>query len=116
AAILKSTATWIAFGMGVITTVVCVVFAPQIAQLINAPAASPWLALAGLAAFTLAEIGALSYWLNRHSRYSDMARNRVLQSGSTALTQLLLAFVKPLGAGGLILGTILGQLISIIGL
>lgn len=116
AAVLKSTATWIAFFVGILTTVVCVAFAHPLANAINAPQAAPWLLLTGLSAFTLAEISALTYWLNRHSRYGDMARNRVLQSGSTAVAQLLLAFVRPLGAGGLILGTILGQIISIFGL
>lgn len=116
AAALKNTATWIAFAVGIVTTVVMLLLGAPIARAINAPEAAPWLVLAGLAAFTLAEIGALGYWLNRHSRYSDMARNRVLQSGSTALAQLALAFVKPLGVGGLILGTLVGQTVSILGL
>ena len=116
AAILKSTATWIAFFVGGATTVVCMLLAVPLAEAFNAPSAAPWLALTGLAAFTLAEIGALTYWLNRHSRYADMAKNRVLQSGSTALAQLGLSFLKPLGAGGLILGTIVGQGLAIIGL
>lgn len=116
AAALKSTATMIAFAVGIVTTIVMLFAGAPIAQAINAPEAAPWLVLAGLAAFTLAEIGALGYWLNRQSRYGDMARNRVLQSGTTALAQLALAFAKPLGAGGLILGTIVGQAVSILGL
>lgn len=116
AAILKNTATWIAFFVGIATTVVCMVLAVPLAEAFNAPSAAPWLALTGVSAFTLAEISALTYWLNRHSRYGDMARNRVLQSGSTAVAQLGFSLFKVLGAGGLILGTIVGQLVSIIGL
>lgn len=116
AAILKNTATWIAFLIGIVTTIACLLLGRPVAEMMNTPNAAPWLALAGIAAFTIAEIGALTYWLNRHSRYSQMASNRVLQSGATAVVQLGLAFVKPLGAGGLILGTIVGQAVSIFGL
>ncbi len=116
AIVLKRTVTWIAFLSGVFATIACLLLARPIAELINAPDVAPWLAIAGLSAFTLAEIAALGYWLNRKSRYSEMAGNRVVQSGSTAVLQVLFGLLKPLGAGGLILGTILGQLISILAL
>lgn len=116
AIVLKRTVTWVAFISGLIATVVCLILAQPIAEMINAPDVAPWLVIAGLSAFTLAEIAALGYWLNRKSRYAEMASNRVVQSGSTAILQLLFGFVKPLGVGGLILGTILGQLVSIFAL
>ena len=116
ARVLKSTVTWIAFFTGVLATAVCVLFAPWIAKLMNAPAIAPWLVLVGLSTFTLGEIAALSYWLNRKNRYTDMGKNRVLQSGVTAVAQILLGLGKFLGVGGLVIGSLIGQVVSIFGL
>lgn len=114
AIILRRTVFWISFIICTIVTVGLLFIAPWIAEVINSPQTAPWLVLAGVAALTLTEISALSYWLNRKSRYREMASNRVLQSGSTALVQLGLGFIQPLGAGGLIIGTIVGQLLSVL--
>lgn len=116
AIILKRTVTWVSFSICLIMTLALFFLAPWIAQLIRAPWAAPWLLLAGVSAFTITEIGILGYWLNRKSRYREIASNRVLQSGSTAITQVALGFIKPLGMGGLIIGTIVGQAISIFAL
>lgn len=116
AIILKRTVTWVSFFICLIVTVILIFIAPAVAELINAPDAVAWLVLAGISAFTLTEIAILGYWLNRKSRYREIASNRVLQSGTTALSQVALGFIKPLGAGGLIIGTIVGQLISIFAL
>ena len=113
---LTRVARWVSFTLCFIGTVVIVIIAPWVADLINSPSVAPWLALAGVSAFTLTEIAILTYWLNRKSCYKEIATNRVLQSGTTAASQLALGFVKPLGAGGLIIGTILGQIVSIFAL
>lgn len=113
---LTRIARWVSFSLCLVSTGVIIVIAPWIADLINSPDVAPWLALAGISAFTLTEIAILGYWLNRKSRYKEIASNRVLQSGTTAASQLALGFVKPLGAGGLIIGTIVGQLVSIFAL
>lgn len=113
---LTRIARWVSFAVCLVSTVVIVLIAPWLADLINSPDVAPWLALAGVSAFTLTEIAILGYWLNRKSRYKEIASNRVLQSGTTAVSQLALGFVKPLGAGGLIIGTIFGQLVSIFAL
>ncbi|MBC9944644.1 oligosaccharide flippase family protein [Leucobacter sp. cx-328] len=116
AVILARTARWVSFGMCLVSTVIIVIISPWLADLINSPEVAPWLALTGIAAFTLTEIAILGFWLNRKSRYKAIAANRVLQSGTTAGAQLLLGFVKPLGAGGLIIGTLVGQVVSIFAL
>ncbi|MBC9944647.1 oligosaccharide flippase family protein [Leucobacter sp. cx-328] len=113
---LTRVARWVSFTLCVVATVVIILIAPWVADLINAPAIAPWLALAGISAFTLTEIAILGYWLNRKSKYKVIATNRVLQSGTTAASQLALGFVKPLGVGGLIVGTILGQVVSVFAL
>lgn len=114
AVVLRRSVTWIAAVLGAIVTLILVFVSRPIAELINAPDAAPWLLLAGLGAFTLAEISALNYWLNRRARYRDMAANRVVQSGATAISQIALWFVKPLGAGGLVVGALIGQIVSIL--
>lgn len=116
AKVLKSTVTWIAFGTGILASGACLLLAPAIARMMNAPEVAPWLALVGVSTFTLGEISALVFWLNRKNQYGEISKNRVLQSGSTALTQVLLGIPKVFGVGGLILGTLVGQAISIIGL
>lgn len=113
---LTRVARWVSALLCFVGTIVLVLIAPWLATLINAPSIAPWLALAGISAFTLTEIAILTYWLNRKSKYKEIASNRVLQSGTTAASQLALGFVKPLGVGGLIIGTILGQLVSIFAL
>lgn len=113
---LTRVARWVSFTFCAGATVVIIFLAPWIAEMINAPAIAPWLVLAGVSAFTLTEISILGYWLNRKSKYKAIATNRVLQSGTTAASQLALGFVKPLGVGGLIIGTIIGQIISVFAL
>lgn len=113
---LKRTVTWVAFAVGLIAAVACLIFAGPISQLINSPEAAPWLVLVGLSSFMLGELAALGFWLNRRSRYKEMASNRVLQSGATALAQLALGVTKFLGPGGLIVGAVVGQLVGVIGL
>lgn len=116
AIILKRTVTWVSFTFCLLSTVAMWFIAPWIAELINSPDVAPWLVLVGVSAFTLTEIAVLGYWLNRKSRYREIAANRVVQSGTTAIAQLLLGFVKPFGVGGLIVGTLVGQVVSIFAL
>ena len=113
---LARLARWVSFVLCMVATVVIILISPWIAELINAPMIAPWLTLAGVSAFTLTEISILGYWLNRKRQYKAIATNRVLQSGTTAASQLALGFVKPLGFGGLILGTLLGQVVSVFAL
>nr|WP_246279541.1 oligosaccharide flippase family protein [Psychromicrobium silvestre] len=109
AKVLKRGATRLILLVCLIATVVCGIAAPMIASAVGDPSLAPWLFLIGLSTFTLAEISALTYWLNRKSEYRAIGVNRVLQSGGTAVAQLGLALAKLGGITGLIIGALLGQ-------
>jgi O-antigen/teichoic acid export membrane protein len=53
----------------------------------------------------------LNYWVNRKSRYRDMAQCRVLQGGTSVAFQILAGFSK-FGFLGLIVGQLIGQLLA----
>lgn len=109
AKVLKRGVTRLILGASVLATIVCGFFGPLIAELTGSPELAPWFWLMGIAVFTLAEVSALTYWLNRQSDYKAIGINRVLQSGGTGIAQLGLALSKLGGVGGLIIGTIAGQ-------
>lgn len=109
AKVLKKGVTRLILLVSITATLVCGIGAPLIADALGKPELAPWLWLVGLSVFTLAEISAMTYWLNRRSDYKAIGINRVLQSGGTAVAQLGLALGKLGGVGGLILGTLLGQ-------
>jgi len=54
----------------------------------------------------------LKMWLNRSKAYKQMAINRVEQSASTGMTQLLLGWLS-VGSLGLVLGQLVGQLVAV---
>lgn len=109
AKVLKKGVTRLILAFSVAATLVCGLASPMIAQAMGKPELAPWLWLVGLSIFTLGEISALTYWLNRRSDYKAIGINRVLQSGGTALAQLGFALGKFGGVGGLIGGTLVGQ-------
>lgn len=109
AKVLKKGVTRLILLVSITATLVCGIGAPLIADAMGKPELAPWLWLVGLSVFTLAEISAMTYWLNRRSDYKAIGINRVLQSGGTAVAQLGLALGKLGGVGGLIVGTLLGQ-------
>lgn len=109
AKVLKKGVTRLILLTSVLATVVCGFGAPFIAEATGSPELAPWFWLMGVAIFTLAEISALTFWLNRRSDYKAIGINRVLQSGGTGIAQLGLALCKIGGVGGLILGTLAGQ-------
>lgn len=110
AKVLKRGVTRLIVVTSVLATAVCGLLGPLIAEATGSPELAPWFWLMGVAIFTLAEISALTYWLNRRSDYKAIGINRVLQSGGTGIAQLGFALGKMGGVGGLILGTLVGQI------
>lgn len=55
----------------------------------------------------------INLWTNRKKKYKKMAVSRIIQSSSSALINILLGFFH-FGGLGLIIGSILGQLLSVI--
>ncbi|MCK6211758.1 oligosaccharide flippase family protein [Georgenia sp. EYE_87] len=92
-----------------LATVVFVAASPWVADHFDDVALSRWLMLGGLSAYFLAQINAISYWLNRHTRYRTIAANKMQQSLGTAGGQIGLGLAGLVSMTGLVLGQILGQ-------
>ncbi len=106
---ISSRANWIICG---VSTVLLFVFSHQIASFSNVPEVQPHLPLAGITAWATSQVAIYGFWCNRHKKYKLMSGNRVLQSLTTAGAQVAFGFAK-LGSLGLILGTFLGQGVSV---
>lgn len=88
-----------------------VVWGEPIAELLGHPEVQSWLYLIPFSTLILGCYYALNFWSNRCSRYKNMAISRVVQSGTGSAMQLA-AGVSKIGLSGLILGQLLGQLVS----
>lgn len=114
AKVLKRGVTQLIIAVSVISTIACLIFGGLIAHAFNAPSLAPWLGLMGLSVFSLSEITALTYWLNRKKDYKTIGVNKVVMSVGTGLSQLVLALAKIGGIGGLIIGSIFGQILALV--
>ncbi|MDO5034521.1 MAG: polysaccharide biosynthesis protein [Actinomycetaceae bacterium] len=75
---------------------------------------SRWLMISGVTVFAIAEITNIQYWLTREAKFGVLASNRVLQSVATAGLQLLFGLLMHGGLSALMIGTLSGQLITLI--
>lgn len=73
-----------------------------------------WLGAAGVSVALVAQGANLRYWLTRKGRFGELALNGVLNSLAIAGSQLLLGLALGGGFTALILGTMLGQLASLL--
>lgn len=73
-----------------------------------------WLVASGVTVALVAQAGNLRYWLTRKGRFGDIAANGVVNSLAIAGLQLLLGLVFDGGFTPLILGTMLGQAVSLL--
>jgi len=69
---------------------------------------SNWLYLIPITVFFTGIYQSLNYWNNRKKRYKRLATSRVIQSGTTATSNLSMGF-GGFGSSGLILSGVLGQ-------
>lgn len=109
AALLKGVVTRSVLIVSVLASLACGFSTPLLVKLFNAPDLGGWLWLAGLSVFALGEVSGLTYWLNRQKRYRDIGINRIQQSGTSALAQLLFGLLQLTSVGGLLLGQLFGQ-------
>ena len=90
---------------------VVLIWGEPIANFLQNPEIQPWLYFIPASTITLGCYHSLNFWANRCTRYKGMAISRVLQSSASGITQLA-AGASKLGFAGLILGQLLGQVIS----
>ncbi len=97
---------------GIVLLVVCW-WGHFFADLIGYQKIVKWFYLIPASIFLTGFYQSLNYWANRHSRYKMLATNRVVQSVTATGTNLFFGFYG-LGAIGILLATLLGQLVATI--
>lgn len=83
----------------------------QLALLLGHSDFTSWLYLVPFATLILGCYYALNFWANRQSHYKSMAISRIVQSGGSSAIQLTAGAFR-IGLMGLILGQLVGQLLS----
>lgn len=115
ARVLKKLATRCVVVSSMLTSFFCIVFAKWLEHSYHhSHVLSKWLMVGGVTVFVVAETTNIQYWLIRQERFGAIALNTIVQSLSTAGMQLLLGLILKGGLTGLILGTLTGQLITLI--
>jgi len=98
----------ITFLVSLITLLVISMFNAQITLLLGNPNISQWLYFIPLTIILTGVYQSFNYWVNREKQYKQLATSRVVQSGTTASTNLCLGF-GGFGSSGLITSGIVGQ-------
>ena len=94
--------------VSLISFTVILVFNHQIVLWIEKPEVSNWLYLIPCSVLVTGLYQSFNYWHNRSKNYKVLANNRIIQSGTTGLSQSGLGLVNT-GVGGLIFGGLAGQ-------
>lgn len=100
------------FGMAVLTLVLAALFRIPVANLLGAPELAPWLWLMPLSLIAAGLFQAFNYWSTRRKQFRRLAARTITQSTVTAGAQLGAGAFLNTGPGGLIGGSIFGQLIA----
>jgi len=98
----------ISFFVSFIAFLIVFFFNAQITNLLGNPEISSWLYFIPLTVFLTGIYQSFNYWSNRKKEYKRLATSRVIQSGTTASSNLAFGF-SGFGSGGLIWSTILGH-------
>jgi len=97
--------------VSLISFAVIFVFNHQIVLWIEKPEVSNWLYLIPCSVLVAGLYQSFNYWHNRSKNYKVLAKNRIIQSSTTGLSQSGLGLINT-GAGGLIFGGLAGQSLS----
>lgn len=103
--------------MALVTTLVMLLFAPRIASLFRGMPehAHAWLYGVGAIVWAFGQMAIYTQWLVRQKRFTLVSRNKMMQSSTVAVTQVGLG-PTGVGAFGLVLGTLLGQVAALLNL
>ncbi|MDP0589323.1 MAG: oligosaccharide flippase family protein [Candidatus Endonucleobacter bathymodioli] len=102
----------IAFIISLLILIIVFFFNAPITKILNNEEISKWLYFAPLSIFLIGLYQSLNYWFNRKKYYKTLAKNKILQTSSTASMNLTMGF-SGLGSSGLLLSSIFGQIIAI---
>lgn len=102
--------------IGILILIFMIFFNSEINRLARNNQIGHWLYLLPASIIFTGVHNALNYWNNRKKKYRALAINRVIQSGGSASCQLILGSSVGLMGGGLIIGSLFGQFLSILSL
>lgn len=103
----------ICFFMAIITLIMVVLFRFPVANLLGAPELSLWLWFMPLSVLTVGFFQAFNYWSTRRKQFKRLAVRQITQNTVTAATQIGIGALYPVASvGGLIGGSIIGQLVA----
>lgn len=94
--------------LSILITAVCTVIV--ITPIPITPVWTWYLLLVGPGVFLLGYLSLMTQWHIRAANYSLISRNRIVQSGMTAISQVALGFLSPNWGVGLASGLLIGQL------
>jgi len=103
------------FLIAAFTFFLVVVFGSQIASWYKAPKIERWLILIPITVLLTGIYQALNYYATRKKRFGNISVSKVTDSFFNALVKVIMG-LKTIGAGGLIVGNIIGQLAGILAL
>ena len=98
----------ISFFVSFISFLIVFFFNSQITALLGNSEISNWLYFIPISVLLTGIYQSFNYWSNRRKQYKRLSTSRVIQSGTTATTNLGMGFAG-FGSSGLILGGVLGQ-------
>ena len=96
--------------MSLLTFLMVALFRQPVARLVGAPELAPWLWFLPLSLLTAGLFKAFNYWSTRRKQFKRLAARQITQSFVTVAAQLGAGITLHPGPGGLIGGSILGQL------
>ena len=97
----------ISFLVSFISFLIVYFFNAFVVSLLGHPEISKWLYLIPVTVFLTGIYQSFNYWNNRKKRYKKLAASKIFQSSTMGASNLAMGF-GGLGAGGLILGTLVG--------
>jgi lipopolysaccharide exporter len=112
AANLLGLSVLICFGVAVITFIFVALWGKDTAKLLGSPALTFWLWFLPLSVVGIGGFFILNYWSTRRKQFKRLALRQITNSTVMMVTQIGSGVIWNPGAGGLISGYIVGQLIA----
>lgn len=98
----------IALGVSLLTLILSLSFGPQLCHKLEMPELVNWLYIIPFAVIAIAFTQAGNYWHNRNKKFGVLSAGKIVQSASTAGSNLLIGKFAYF-SGGLIVSTVIGQ-------
>jgi len=104
---------WITLFMSIISFIIIFSFNQKITNFLGNQEVSLWLYLVPVSVLLTGIYQSLRYWNNRKKYFTNLAKNGVIQNGTSSSLNLGFGFLG-FGGGGLISASLLGQVIGIL--